>query len=300
MNIFTLYRIALLALISCAAVAGDGADSKKSSEYVTRLARESDIPALVHFVNTQAYRDSDKIVVVPERFREQYMRSAVQSNRLFVATHADDIVAFKKLFCITDADERDAILQNELRCAGANPPVAVGSLSLDDCKSQAVAADDSVKPCTSRVTYVYNGADFTHPDHRGKGVNAHLTKHALVASIKSAADHVQRHRSTHIALAYGITQDNAGNQQDLLGGRSKNIVSQFIPFVRAVAQECKRTPQTHLLLTRHQAFKPSFDPKAVACRPLSDDQAIPGYGCLLVSGLQPKEGDASSSKEAAS
>ena len=300
MNSITFYNIILLASFSFSAIEDTSAKEAFESEYVTRRALERDIPDLVDLINTQACKDSDKIVIVPEQFRTAYIRSAVGDDRMFVATHASNIIGFKKLFCITDNDERDDILANELRCIGGVEPVVVESVSLNGLKSQDASPEELEKLFSSPVTYIYNGADFTHPDHREKGLNSRLTKYALDLVTKPTADHVQRNKSTYVALVYGITQANSGKERDVLGGRSKGIVNQFIPFVKAVAQVCGRTPQSHVLLTRHHAFKPSFDPKAVECRPLSDDQAIAGYGCLLISGLEPKTVDASTHKDVAS
>ena len=252
-----------------------------------KRATHEDVKSIVDLMNTHACKESDKIVIVPERFRAGYVQSAVDAGRLFVAVYDQKIIGYKKLFCVTDAEELNDILSSELRCSGTQP-VVCGAASRADMTVQDVSSDAITQLLSSPVTYIYNGADFTHPDHRGKGVNSQLTEYELNTVSQAVIEHFKDHQSTHLAMAYGLTQSNAGQERDLLDGRTHGIIKQFIPHVQTIANAVNAVSPTSILLSRHHAFKPSFDPKATECKPLADDQAIPGYGCLIACTLQQK------------
>jgi hypothetical protein len=256
-----------------------------------RQAMSADIPGIVTLMNTEAHKESDKIVIVPEVFRAGYVETAVRDGSLFVAEQAAKIIGYKKLYCITNEADLADKLSNELRLKGTKPAacasVALPSMTpLDAASTEAALTLE--KLLASPATYIYNGADFTHPAHRGTGVNTGLTQHAVAAIAPTAIEQTRRQRATHIAMVYGLTRSNAGTEGDLFGGRSRGIVNEFIPAAKTIAVASGCTLPAALLLTRHHAFKPSFDPKATECRPLSDALAIPGYGCLIACPLVPK------------
>ncbi len=240
-----------------------------------RRATLPDVPGVLDLMNTQAVHDSNKIVIVPERFRKQYLEGAVSSGSLFVASQGKNIVGYKKLFCINPAN-RDETINDELRLN--TTPVAQATVSLPDLQA---SPQPLVAPSPTSTTYVYTGADFTHPQYRSKGINSNLTKHALTAVTKEAIEQCRRQKIAHIAMVYGLTQENAGVENNLLDGRTRGIVQQFMPFARRIADACGSTQPTSMLLSRHAAFKPSFDPQATECRPLPDRSSIPGYGCMI-------------------
>ena len=252
-----------------------------------RQATHSDIQGIVDLINTEAYKDSDKIVVVPKIFRTIYIQSAINKGRIFVASNNEQIIGYKKLFCITDAEELDDILINELRCKNSNP-VVCKSVSIPDLTSQNSSSEDIIQIFSSPATYIYNGADFTHPNYRGQGINTQLTKYALNFVVKSTIEQIKDQKSSELALIYGLTQANAGKEDNVLDGRTNGIIKQFIPFAELIAKAYDLIPPSILLLSRHYAFKPSFDPKSTECRPLSDEQSIPGYGCLITYKLKQK------------
>jgi hypothetical protein len=252
-----------------------------------KRATNEDVESIVDLMNTHAYKDSDKIVIVPEQFRTGYVQSAVDAGRLFVATHDQKIIGYKKLFCVTDTHELNDILSNELRCKGS-APVACGKSVVDDLSCRSISSDAITQLLSSPVTYIYNGADYSHPQYRGRGVNSQLTAYALNAVSQAVIEHINDHKSTHLAIAYGLTRSNAGQESNLLDGRTHGIIKQFIPHASLVADAVNVVLPKSILLSRHHAFKPSFDPKDTECKPLPDDQAIPGYGCLMACALQQK------------
>lgn len=97
-NKFYIFTIFLFISISGAEI-----DTEKVLyNYQIRQALQDDIPNIVKLMNRQAYKDSDKIVIVPEKFREEYIQNAVQTGRLFVALHANKIIGYKKLGAVLD------------------------------------------------------------------------------------------------------------------------------------------------------------------------------------------------------
>jgi hypothetical protein len=262
-------------------------DKVQGDNYRMRLASKEDIPAIVELMNTQAYKDSAKIVIVPEKFREEYAADAIQHERLFVASDAHKIVGYKKLFCITDDKELDEILNVELRCLGTKP----AGCCLLDCSDRIqheTTSEKAMELFSHPVTYVYTGADFTHQDYRSKGLNTYLTQYALDWISKSTVDDVLSKKSSYLALVYGLTHSNAGSRDDLLGGRTSSIIKQFIPFASKIAVLCNQQVASKMLLSRYPAYKPSFDPKAVECRPLPSAKEDEGFGCVIACTLEPK------------
>lgn len=278
----TIILVACIALYASYSCFINGMESDSDIGY--RLAARDDVNAIVDLINQQAHKDSDRIVIVPERFRVSYIEEAVKSGRLFVATHNKTILGYKKLYCITDQQECDDILNNELRC-NKDYLAECKLLSQTDLTAHELLPEEVIKLRSSSITYIYNGADFTHPHYRAKGINSQLTQYAF----KSILDTTLKHSlsSTHIALVYGLTRINAGKESNILDGRTQSILRQFIPFTKKVIKRSDCIQPTHLILSRYYAFKPSFDPQATECKPLSDDQSIPGYGYLIACALNP-------------
>jgi len=254
---------------------------QNNNSYEFRYAQLSDVPGLVELINKQAQKDSDKIVVVPERFREGYVRSAINQSRLFVALHAGAIIGYKKLFCVTDKAESEDILKNELRAIGTQ---SVSSGSIDPLLRAVSMIEPKQLPAEllDKSTVIYTGADFTHPNYRGKGVNTLLSEYAFNQLAPSVRAECDRRNSDYSVLVYGLTRYNAGEEHELLGGRTCSIVKQFLAFRSKINPLNNSAGKDALEIHRFTAFKPSFDPHAIECVPLADDQAVPGYGYVLL------------------
>lgn len=261
--------------------------NKPATHYTYRQATINDASAVVDLINRHAIQDDNKIVIVPERFRLAYVESAIKEGRLFLACHNGQVIAYKKLFCITNTEERDDILNNELRFKETNL-IAYGRISsIDNERPQFIAPERMTRIASSpTTTFIYSGADFTHPDHRGQGINGALTKHALNATSETILKHLLDKKSAHIAFVYGLTQENAGKEDNVLDGRTRGIVKQILPFFQRLIETPDNDTSSELLLSRYLAFKPSFDPHATECKPLSDEKSIPGYGCLIAYALK--------------
>lgn len=250
-----------------------------------RQATSDDVLGIVELINTHGAKDNDKIVVLPEKFRAGAIQGAVSKGRFFVAVSTDQelksshVIGFKKLFCITDKDELDDVLNNELRCVDQDPAASGIVLIENNTIHVPKQSNDIQEVLSSKATYIYNGGDFTHPYYRNKQINASLTAYALSVIKAKVVDDIAAHKSSNIVMGYGLTKSNAG--QNLLDGRTSSIVKQFVPFVQEVAQSTGSRPPSEIILSRYPAFMPTFDLNAVECKPLADEQSIAGYGYLL-------------------
>lgn len=289
MKNITLFNLIVL-IVSCPGFI-IGMERKEVTTVMTgieyRHAISDDVAGVVQLVAKHAYKDTDKIVIVPEKFRASYIQNAIDTRRLFVASCGKKIIGYKKLFCITDQGERNDILNNELRCK-EETLAGYELVPISDCSSQELASVNSTKLRSRSVTYIYNGADFTHPRYRKRGVNANLTRCALNAISFAVIKESKYQKATYLAMVYGLTRFNAGRESDLLDGRTRSIVKEFISFAKEITDELKCADPSHLMVSRYHAFMPSFDPKATACIPLPDEHSVPGYGYLITCALDQK------------
>jgi hypothetical protein len=253
-------------------------------------AVDGHIAKLVNLINTHACKADKQIVVVPEIHRHGYIEHGVHSNRFFVAQENknEEIVGFKKLFLVDDQQELDNLLRNEIRCIDGKL-LAQGMINLNDYTQEPLDSDAAQPMYESPTTYIYNGADFTQEAYRGQGINSQLTACALALITDDVIAHVKDNGSEYITMLFGLTDDNAGQTDNLLAGRSKGIVKLFDTLAQNVAQKTNSAKPTTMLASRSLAFKPSFDPKSQECVPLSDDQSIKGCGCVLACKLGSKE-----------
>ena len=133
---------------------------------------------------------------------------------------------------------------------------------------------------------IYTGADFTTPQARGIGVNTQLTQQALEIVVSDTLQHMQSQRKNKIALLFGLTRSNAGNEKDLLAGRSCGLARLFATVLEKVAIQHSFKKPCQFSMSRHEAFKPSFPDESDTCTPLPDADSVPGYGCAIVCTLQ--------------
>lgn len=245
-------------------------------------AVDGHIAKLVNLINTHACKADKQIVVVPEDFRHGYIEHGVHSNRFFVAQENknEEVVGFKKLFLVNDQQELDNLLRNEIRCIDGKL-LAQGIINLNGYTQEPSDSDAAQHIYESPITYIYNGADFTQEAYRGQGINSALTMHALESILGDVIDHAHKHESDYIAMLFGLTDDNAGAQEDILAGRSRSILKLFDAFAQQYSHKTEAAAPSTMLAARYLAFKPSFDPKSKLCVPLPDDQSIKGCGCVL-------------------
>lgn len=249
-----------------------------------RLACDVDVPQILSLMNDEAVRETEKLVVLPKKFRKSFVREAVDRDRLFVATKNNQIVAYKKLFLLTDEIEKYNILTNELRCEGKESQcVFSGLVNQDGLVVRSEAADRQPKFYPYDAC-IYDGLDFTKNAFRGMGVNRTLTEMALNAITPQVHDMLSNRRASSVSLLYGLTNSNAGEQPGKLPDRTMSIAKSFQKFVHQLDGPSEPIILEHY---RYKAFMPTFDPDDLDCIPLPDEKAIPGLGCVLT--YRPRE-----------
>lgn len=251
---------------------------------VHKRADKDDVASVLQLINEQAHADSSRIVVLPKIFREQAIKDSIEERKLFVTQAENKIVAFKKLYVISDEQEYDSIVENELRCRYPQDSVSV---HINNVKTDSFAVpnfryDNSI--C------IYFGGDYTAPAHRNKGVNSNLTHYAFSAITHEAfnvienevlGQYQQNKRMNYIVLLYGLTKANAGEGSGEID-RSPSIIRAFETFVKKFASLCQYNQNESIIHSRYKSFMPTFDPEATERVPLADDQAIEGYGNVLI------------------
>src|SRR3972149_9836688 len=145
-----------------------------------RRATCDDLNSLVCLMNEEAYQE-EGIVVPPQKFRESYLRSAIDNGELFVISDGTKIVGYKKLFLMSDAVKRDSVLEEELRCIGSHAErLYRGVVSYEAPDIQFEKSEQSI-PLPGNAAYIYTGVDFTEKSFRGRGLNNLLMRAALNA-----------------------------------------------------------------------------------------------------------------------
>ncbi len=270
--------------VSCLSVFTNYSMEKKSP-FLFRLGSDADSECLLKIINEEAVDDSNNIVIVPEKFRRNKVKQELQEQRLFVAVESNsgEIIGFKKLFVINNAKEQRDILQHEIRCLG-NPSESHATISLGgltvNVEKPVEYADLSNDIC------VYNGADFTRKEYRGKGVNKNLTDFAWIIATQEIGEKISRSNPQNLIMVYGLVRDNSGTE--LCGGRTKSIVSSFVLFVKQ-NYATQDYASNVVNISRYSAYKPTFDPKSEVLQPLGDDQSIAGFGYVLLYSLISKK-----------
>ncbi|HRN77749.1 MAG TPA: GNAT family N-acetyltransferase [Candidatus Dependentiae bacterium] len=252
-----------------------------ADEYNFRLATPTDLDSLVNLMNKEASTE-EGIVIPPKKFRSAYFQSAIENNELFVVTQGEHIIGYKKLFVIDDQEKQLSILEDEIRCQGADSELIYnGVISYENNVINFFEHNDQQLKIDNAV-YIYNGGDFTKKEYRGQGLNKLLMQKALDSIASKVIDYIQHNKSAYIALLYGITENNGSYTPGAMHDRTRPIVSQFVPFAQHVAACIGYSSKINSVLhTRYRAFKPSFDQESTEFKPLSDEYAVPGAGVVL-------------------
>lgn len=248
---------------------------QQNDETVYRVACQKDIPQLLELINTQAIHDRDKIVILPKKFRSMALEAGIKKNRYFIAENAGQIVGYKKLFLMTDEEEKRDVLAHEIRCVNNESNCTFTGL-ID--KDGAFHENRSAQPNNGYDLCIYNGGDFTSPTYRGKGINQQLTNYALMSLIGQVQQQMQKTKASAITMLFGLTQANAGEYPGSSSDRTPTIVKSFRILLNEMGNRQNECP---LMYHRYRAFMPTFDPESQECKPLADEHSIPGFGCVL-------------------
>lgn len=252
----------------------------------------SDVPNIVNLINTKATEDSKKIVILPKKYRPMATEANVKNNKLYCAiepTH-NAVIAFKKLFIIDNEEEYNEITQDEIRCSGKKSNF-INAKKIDCTNPTLSTAIEQHKLSSFSFKTsmpIYFGGDYTSPDgYRDKGINSHLTRYAYTTIQESVISKIKTNNLQELVLFYGLTKANAGETSDGID-RTPSIIRNFLPFAQQVQTKCfshKTELCNALYHSRYEAFMPTFDPEDNECKPLPDDQSIPGYGNVLIFSL---------------
>jgi GNAT superfamily N-acetyltransferase len=213
------------------------------------------------------------------------LENNIKKQKIFmVRDKNNNVIAFKKLYPVTDKQECKELCEDEIRCMGEKSLLTHAGIF--DTKAQ-YTADDMPASYDLHDIYIYNGGDYVHPAYRGKGINQRLTGFALKCIKQNVCELIKNNNPNNLALLYGIVESNAGRIPGTPEDRTPSIVKSFLPFAQSVdsADEKKQDVQHY----RYKAFMPTFNPDAQECIPESDEHAIPGYGCVLLYQLKKKE-----------
>ena len=269
-------RIFLLAHLLLQVIVASAMQSPQQNDgIVYRVACQEDTLQLLQLINTQAIHDRDKIVILPKKFRLMALEAGIKKNRYFIAENAGHIVGYKKLFLMTDEEEKKDVLAHEIRCINNECNCTFNGL-ID--KNGVFHENGSAQPNNDYDLCIYNGGDFTLPTYRGKGINQQLTNYALMSLIGQVRQQMQKTKASAITMLFGLTQANAGQYPGSFSDRTSTIVKSFKIFLNEIENRQNESP---LIYHRYRAFMPTFDPESQECKPLADEYSIPGFGCVL-------------------
>ena len=209
----------------------------------------------------------------------------IAKKRLYCATDKrfHEVFAFKKLFIIDNEQEYNDITVNEIRCA-CYKGGCLGTVTFD-AQNISVKSSSAMPFFFQNSAAIYFGGDYTVPLYRNQKINSNLTRHAFDSIKQDTIDTIKKNNFDKIVLLYGLTKANAGEQGGI--DRTPSIVRAFRKFAEQVqvstALSSEPAPKDNIIIhSRYAAFMPTFDPQSTECKPLPDDQAIPGYGNVLV------------------
>ncbi len=224
-------------------------------------ATEADIPELLELIALQAASADDrkKVVVLPKKFREMALASAIRKRRLFVVRAAQNrIIGMEKLFILSDEDEKIDILKNEIRAIGQKSVC----LYDDDFYNTShitfcFKADGSfhVNGNASECVMLYDGGSYTMRAFRGKGANSALIATAYDLTKEEVCTALKAKNARYLVLLFGLTNANAGlggEEYDQKTDRTEAVSNSFVRFAESIERqqraETRKRLKTALLL----------------------------------------------------
>lgn len=261
-------RIVCIAVISTQVFCMDN-----SPVIICDIAQEKDLPGILALYEkaTTNENDNEKIVILPVQIREEATRAAIANKRLFVAKINNTVVAFKKNYVVSDHNELQEILTQEFRFI-ENKSIVQRNVHVDKNIFSTDAFVDKTYHFTPEFTYIYTGADFTHPDYRGKGINTQL-------SLKSLISIMENIKPNAVSLIFGLTEPNAEfvpekKHIDRVPGIAK-------VFAQALARADKNVDLVSFTHYKTRAYMPHFTYEKDKLIISSDDESTPGFGNIL-------------------
>jgi hypothetical protein len=257
--------------------------------YQFRLATMADLPGLVQLMNDEVCLEAG-VIVPPKMFRDAYFKIAIQAQQLFVITvdttaQKDKVIGYKKLFLMDNVQECNDILKDEIRSRGPLDAFYKGCITLTHDQSarftESFFDEYSIEPHT---TYIYNGGDFTKKSFRRKGLNHNLMMEALKSIASKVVDHINREKTTHLGMVFGITEDNGAFHAGCKNDRTVPIAKAFITYaMKAIVPKVNggSIMSNGVSHERYYSYKPTFDENGTEFKPLNDEYSVDGNGVVL-------------------
>jgi hypothetical protein len=187
-------------------------------------------------------------LVLPEQIIGESLKKNIELERMFVVTVGDEnegIVSFLKAFLVKDENERNDLLQNEIRCKGEHCKL-LSSQKMALLPKQVLQQEDCNLDFELGDQLVYYGSAFTVKDFRGKGINNQLLFYALYEILNKDS-----HLPPSISFLYGQVQSNLSN------------FSMIKIFIQVMAKLRNQNPEAVSgILKRYFSIKPeiTFNP----------------------------------------
>lgn len=253
-------------------------DFNNSVDSVNYLkAQEIHLPYLLKVVESIPLEsiDRNKIVILPEQFRLNAYSDDIKRGKIFLAMlNFACCIGYKKFFFIPK-EERNDILENEIRCIGLKCQ-PIDSYLLRQEYGQIVRlkilfTDFLTKDFFNTYPTFYTGADYVEPSFRSQGICKKLYEVSLHHVFNEYKDLLINTR--YVSIVYGLAQANDYNFDGSGDSRTLSISRELI---KALSQH---VVIASIYLARYKAYMPRFDDKGDL---LSDELSVPGYGNCLV------------------
>jgi hypothetical protein len=240
-------------------------------------ATKDHISSILNLINNHAINDNDKIVILPEKFRQSAIEDNILNKKLYCAIHNNTVVGFKKLYTITSEDEFNDVVHNEIRCLGDKSSLIQTTVFSSDNTKSNLHINANFPWSLHNSIVIYTGGDFTQKAHRGQGINSFLMNCALTSITDAIKNTIAtNNKINYIVMLYGLTKSNAGENGGI--DRTPSIVR----ALRKSVEEIFPNNKSNIIHKSYEAYMPTFNPKNDQCIPNPDKKSIPGYGNVLI------------------
>jgi hypothetical protein len=145
-----------------------------------RAAEPKDAELVLQLVESQD-DIRDRLMIPPRIFRREWIEKKIKMGLWLAEAHdspsgasRSQLVGMKTLYFLTDPEEREKTLRDELRIFSS--AMLESSTFTFDSSRRREPSPVSLPPDT---IYLYSGSDYTVPEYRRRGVNKKLTQFAM-------------------------------------------------------------------------------------------------------------------------
>lgn len=251
--------------------------------FLYRQADSQDIQPLVFFINDIGKvdpLDTEKLVMYRPRFVEQYVKEAVNTRKVYIGyLQEGGLVAYKKLF-VPVIQELSGIMQDEIRCIGLNvSPIDYAKIKSIDGTRFVIDNSTSFVP-EKNDFFIYTGADYVEAKYRGQKIGEHL--YAFSLNLLFGRDKEKIDNASRLIFLYGLTQLNDYDRN----GKGKSRTTAIVKSIITALQTHTIPFQEKIEHFRTQTYMPKFEDNGDGLQLLPDEQAIPGFGNVVVFNLK--------------